>query len=457
MFRFSTFISQVYLPACFTPLDAATDVSVEHWLEECTLETKKKELYANTYQQYGILLDKIDRLNAENLGSKGLPPKEIQGDSFIKKEFLPPEKMARTINSRNARTKVTMGPYIHAIEHAFWSLNIVGPFWDFLFRKGIRPDLLTRVMYDKFVKYESLFESDFSTFEGSISSALMKSCECLFYKYMLQFVHRGSEAANFITGVIAGTNYYRNKFGKFKCLGKRMSGDMCTSLGNTFTNSAVWAFIAYQLRVSIDGIFEGDDGILGGQLPLQEAISTFDKLGLSIKLDRKPPSETKFCNTYLDFNSLQVVRDPIKVLCVFSWTLSDFKHTSRNKVLEGLLRAKAISLACETPSCPLLWALAQRALELTSESNAIFSRDDRNWLVDTSFFKGVSEPANTTRCLFDRLFGIDISTQVLVEKQILASGMGWIESPSLDSIVPSIFRRMFDDYVILSDKVIYTE
>jgi len=182
-----------------------------------------------------------------------------------------------------------------------------------------------------------------------------------------------------------------------------------------------------------------------------------DRLGLSVKLDRKPLSETKFCNVYLDFETLQFIRDPIKVLCTFSWSLSDFKHTRDTELLKSLLRAKAISLACEAPNCPLLWVLAKRALELTEGVEVVYTRQDKNWLVDVDSFHGVSEPAISTRVLFAQLFNIDITTQLAVEREISGAVLGFLDGPAIRSILPAENVESFNRYVFFAKETVLHE
>lgn len=73
-----------------------------------------------------------------------------------------------------------------------------------------------------------------------------------------------------------------------------MSGDMCTSLGNGFSNKMKAEFLAYKAGGTIDGFVEGDDGLFVTNFELRS--SDYEKLGFTIKIEEiADPCEASFC------------------------------------------------------------------------------------------------------------------------------------------------------------------
>jgi len=107
------------------------------------------------------------------------------------------------------------------------------------------------------------------------------------------------------------------------------------------------------------------------------------------------------------------------------------------KVLLGLLRAKALSLAYEHPRCPILHALAKRMLVHT---NGVTPRFDSGWYASQltheilQFSEQTMEmmalgPSQSTRIDFAEQYDVPVDVQLLIEEEIAAWKGGCLDGP----------------------------
>lgn len=167
-----------------------------------------------------------------------------------------------------------------------------------------------------------------------------------------------------IEKVLGGRNLIKNKNLSLEVEATRMSGEMCTSLGNGWSNLMFNLFMAEEKGSEIVGVVEGDDGLFRVDGPIASA-DDFAKLGLNVKLEEHDRVETaSFCGQIFDPHSLVVICDPRKVLNSVGWLDAEYVGARRGKQL-GLLRAKAWSFGYQYPECPIVSAMARAILRLT--------------------------------------------------------------------------------------------
>jgi hypothetical protein len=113
----------------------------------------------------------------------------------------------------------------------------------------------------------------------------------------------------------------------------------------------------------------------------------------------------------------QIIKPPSKFLGTFGWTSSFIGSTLEH--CDELLRGKALSMAYESPHCPIAGALARRALKVTRGVSPRFVDDGYHGYVprDESAIPDFA-PSNDTRDLFFELYGIDPPTQIEIERRI---------------------------------------
>lgn len=336
----------------------------------------------------------------------------IKSESMIVAQVL---KSARWICSRTDASKVALGPIFKSIERVVYR--------DHHFVKHTpvpeRPALVAalKTAGAKFIV------TDFTAFEASFRDKIIRAVEGRVYEYMLQWY---PELAKFVVDTLTGENDISTRQGvRVKIHGRRMSGDMCTSLGNGLTNLLLMGYVCNKLGTTWDGLVEGDDGIFALYGPLPQPLH-FAALGFDIKLaEIRDPSLGGFCG--IVGSEGQVLRDPMRFLQTFGWTTNSIE--GGRKVMMGLLRSKALSALYETPACPLVSAIAARALELSLGFEPRWEHDGYHFPPPPSFLPSVREISPGNRDLFSELYGVSVETQIKAEAMIkTATDLQFLES-----------------------------
>jgi hypothetical protein len=210
-----------------------------------------------------------------------------------------------------------------------------------------------------------------------------------------------------------------------------MSGDMCTSLGNGFSNLMIFLFIVKEKGGTAKGFVEGDDGLFATDVIL--TAEDFQKIGFTVKIHEVPhPLEAHFCGMCCS-PSLEVLKNPRRVLQTFGWTHSCI-HAG-NGVMDQLLRSKALSLGYELPQCPIVGVLARETIKLTS---GIVARPEVRSAYRPMIVEDVKlppfNPSPEARRMVERLFSITVEQQHAAEAAIVQHDMeavGRIVPPSM--------------------------
>lgn len=361
-------------------------------------------------------------------------------DSFPKTEFYDELKQLRMINSRSDAFKVFSGPYFYAIEKEIYRLP-----W---FVKNL-------TLEQEMVRIESLdipgrefFVSDFSAFESHFVPEFLSACECQLYEYLFPCPHM-----RLINSTLCGKNRLHLRFGmRVSVEGRRMSGDMCTSIGNGFTNLMLFLFLMYERfglapdyngDLPFDGIVEGDDGLFAVPFGTAPSVDDYKHLGFTIKIEScESPMRASFCRKVFG-KSHQCIREPRRFLSSFGWTHSFLMGGRR--LMDSLLRAKALSCLYETPHCPIVAPLAHLALRNTNyvtprwkfRSFDFVSIDGWKFIPSDVLKIPIFQPTLETRQLFADMYGISIVVQLSVEDAISKGRLDQIPlllPPSSDSL-----------------------
>lgn len=258
------------------------------------------------------------------------------------------------------------------------------------------------------------YESDYTAFECSFDRCKMDILEIPLYDHMLANYPKENRL---FTRTLRGTNRMRTR-SKIRCdlVARRMTGETITSLGNGWSNREVVSYIVASKGGKVKGYVEGDDGIFATSVQLHD--KDFENLGFKIKLKRvSDPCEASFCGLIFS-ESGEILKNPVHFLNKFGWTVSNIN--AKPKIMDSLLRAKALSTLYEVPQCPIVAAIAHKALTLTRHSNprwdGVISHHHQmppdEWEVPDF------NPSPDSRELFGHLFGVSVETQLLLEKQI---------------------------------------
>jgi len=324
-------------------------------------------------------------------------------DTFVKSEFYPTWKQARMINSRCDAFKVWSGPMFKAIEDEVYRIK------SFIKHVPVpeRPALISGLRQAGAFYYAT----DYTAFESHFVPEVMRALEIQLYKHCLG----AGPDTRFLCRTLLGKNRMRTRNGiRAEVPARRMSGDMCTSLGNGFSNLMLTLFIAHEKGGSVEGFVEGDDGIFRSSVPLEA--SDYEALGFTIKIERvTDPCAASFCGMVFA-DSGEIIRDPRRFLAGFGWTQS-FLYAG-DRIMGELLRAKALSAVYETPQCPIVGALARAALSETRMYTPRFVDDGYHKIPHDESDTPAFSPRADTRELFSRLYGIPVLAQLEIERLI---------------------------------------
>ena len=326
---------------------------------------------------------------------------------FMKDEHYVKFAQARGIYARDEAAKIIFGPWFKGIESELYTQP------EFIKHVPVR-DRANYIYNRLFSEGARYIATDYSSFEAHFTADVMKHCEFLLYEHMLQYANGGPEVLALMKEVLMGENRIVNKFLKAKCIARRMSGEMNTSLGNGFSNLMFMGYVS-ELKGYGDvvGVVEGDDGLFmfNGKAPCTE---DFTELGFIIKLDTyNKISLASFCGNLFDEDSRQIVTDPRKVISMFGWTTAQYRHAKQSK-LKTLLRAKALSFAHQYPGCPMVGKLCQYGLRVTRGR----TKTDMLTFVDKSRHLGMWERDKYNDAINSTSFDEDLYVEPTMGTQI---------------------------------------
>lgn len=375
---------------CKTNFRPVQVLSFEEWLETTNYSEGRKGELRREYERY--------------FGSQ--PPRRScqHVDSFIKLESYEEPKEARWINSRSDAFKAFAGGFFKAMEQEVYK----NPWFVKHIPVPDRPGVIRALHKAGY----HVYENDYKAFESHMTVEIMEACELQLYRYLLSACPKDAE---FICSVISGTNKLHTKLGiRFDVEARRMSGDLCTSLGNGFTNLMVVLFIASRKNADISGLVEGDDGLFVIDKELTK--EDFAEVGFTVEIHEvRYPWEAHFCGMTCSEDGT-LLKDPRRVFRTFGWTNS-FIHAG-NGIMCSLLRSKALSLCYELPQCPIVGQLARTALVLTE---GVVATADTEWNarpVDYIGPTGPFQPTPEARVQMERAFGVSVDVQVKAEELI---------------------------------------
>jgi hypothetical protein len=204
-----------------------------------------------------------------------------------------------------------------------------------------------------------------------------------------------------------------------------MSGEMCTSLGNGFSNLMFMLFVLKDAGCyNVNGVVEGDDGLFVFDGPIPTSLN-FADIGLNIKLIVVDDlAKASFCGLVFDTTDLINIADPMKILAQTGFSTQQYVF-SKSKVLRGLLKAKAFSLAYQYPGCPIISSFSRYLLRVLVDDYCYFKKGNSDytdllqkeaftfWMAHSDVLS--IETGMNTRMLMEQVFGISIPHQLHME------------------------------------------
>ncbi len=231
------------------------------------------------------------------------------------------------------------------------------------------------------------------------------------------------------------TDTYRvlkmKSFGHVLVNGILCSGEMNTSLKNFISMFVMNNYAQYDLSNgevhTALGVNEGDDALYAYRHGVGPTEQWWRDHGWLVKVEfYGRVNEASFCGLVFDPISFVSVPDIRKTLAKFGWTNRRYVRATP-RVLLGLLRSKALSMACEYSDVPILGALAHRLLHLTKHvhirKSIIDTLDqyERQKMTQYMVMKPWEKAPNVsihTRALVSNLQDIPIHKQLEIEEQL---------------------------------------
>jgi len=370
----------------------------ESWLNETkNYNDNRKNQLRKTFNQY--------MNNGQNLTYR-----DYNCKSFIKREFYEEPKFPRLINSRTDIFKVSIAPYIHNIEKQMYKLK-----W---FVKHNTPQEIAS-KFQHINKYNYFLETDYSSFESCFSN---KYCDAVELQLFYYFFQNNLD----IYYQILQCYYHgdKNRITKLKneeyiayaseC---RFSGEMWTSLGNGFSNLMNMLYLCEKYDIKAKGLVEGDDAIFCLNKNIIKP-QDYEKLGFRIKMKyEKNIINTTFCGITYDSENNRLLAPPEQIARM-GWTCHAQYLNSRQKILLGLLKAKAMSVYSTTPCTPILGPLAFKIIQLTLSIQALENTVYHKWIIKFEKTFRYQEIRMSTRILYSEKYGISLAQQEVCENII---------------------------------------
>jgi hypothetical protein len=374
---------------------------------------------------------------------------------FIKKEGYVKINRPRGIYSRSDLCKPYIGAVIKKIEEQIYGLK-------FFIKKIPVKDRPAYLKEQIDGEGKSFWVIDYTAFESTFVVDLMEAVEGTIYKFML--INHPLVYQN-LTNTLFGTNKIYSRYVSAKIEGRRMSGEMNTSMANGISNIIFIKFLGELLGTEIDDfVVEGDDSLISTHYSIELTPEHFKLFGVGAEIEKYETfSEGSFCGLVADSQDLEALTDPFEALLKFGWTHSCDKFAS-DRVLAELLRAKSLSLAYEYPSCPILYAVASKYINLTSGHKA---RLDNNWWerqltinpdYDPQIIKSrIKPPTDRTRAAFALKYHVPVETQKELEEYVL--GLESVKPFDDDPVgcwMRQYAEQFWPDTLVAYDMYVYT-
>lgn len=429
-----------FLKENLEPLESGDLMSFEEWLADSNYpEWRKEELRIARKKMEDEYSDIArDREGYSNNAKVSL---------FIKDESYTEYKYPRGIYAREDAFKVKYGPMIKSIERVVFKLK----YFIKKVPKAERPAYIKR-MFDRL--HYLVLATDYTSYETHFNATLKVDCELELYRYMLQNVNVEDDLAKFAEDTSMG-NYIVNKYMYLVLGSKRMSGEMDTSLANGFSNLMFILYAVHRYKIDYCGpVVEGDDGLIAVSEKIPDEY--FKKMGLNVKMEwHENTSTASFCGMIYDEQELIPITCPLKAIINAPWVARKYVSSS-DKILHGLMKAKALSMAWEYPGCPIIYPYAMKVLELLGNVEVKWESYGGYWqqisqkYVEEMVAKfGVPsrKVGLRTRALMEVKFGITIDQQLKIESDIATMTLKKFNSETLMSLLPECWKENYEKYV----------
>lgn len=425
----------------FVPFATDTTFDCEEWLAGTDYpEWRRQQLRTTSSRVYEEYAGRSDR-------------KRVEVKCFVKDECYLEYKHARAIYARVDEFKVIVGPIFQKIERIVYSR----PEFIKHISAGKRPQYILDLLQKDGATY---LATDYTAFESHFTSELMDICEFQLYRHFTQHHFDAADRMEFFCKTVAGVN--QCVFTGLRAFIKacRMSGEMCTSLGNGFTNLMVFLFIMEHAGAKdYKCVVEGDDCLARffshDQAIHQKLSIIYYALGFNVKLEiHQDLCRASFCGLVFDQYELANIVNPTKYLLSTGWASAKFQESS-DKVLKELVRGKALSLLYRCMGCPILQSFACWLLRGTSgykyRIEDTWRREEIVEAIETGIVKPIAVGMGS-RQLMEDVFGYTVVEQLSLEEffDSKVAIEDWLH-PIVDAHTNLDQRHCYEHYVFRGD------
>lgn len=277
----------------------------------------KRDRYARGYQ------DLVDR---------GDQPFKAGITAFIKPDKINPEEKVkpdpRPIQFRDAPFAVEIAQYLKPIEPHLYQLSYNSPLCvsgTRIVAKGMDQTQRAQALIDKMLVFDDpvVVSLDMSRFDMHVNKSLLKvehafydacfNCPRLRALLKFQLVNNGTARMNYSPGVKL----------TYKAIGRRMSGDMNTALGNCILMILMVIQFCNDLQVQFELLDDGDDLLLiisakNVALVEKAALDYFLSFGMEVKVESiaRTLEEVQFCqcSPIHTKTGWRFIRNPFKIM-----------------------------------------------------------------------------------------------------------------------------------------------
>lgn len=275
------YLTDIFIPEYITPLPPGHDfrTALRDWMTHCDRYTVKKK-----QQLYDLLEQILSGSYEAPYHGRGDPLGLRVINMFQKCENYESIKEPRAISACSESLKAYIGGFIHLVDkHA---INTT-PF----FVKGMNPQQVDRRRRLMSQKWSLFMGSDYSSYEGSQDYQWINMIEKEIYKVWLA---NYPEVYKILADLYEnGHDIYWKKRYFGHLMGKRMSGDVQTSIGNGICNAVIWKYVSYITNTPIELLVEGDDAFICSDAELDVRI--VNDLGFDCKIDGPTTNYEEIC------------------------------------------------------------------------------------------------------------------------------------------------------------------
>lgn len=368
----------------------------------------------------------------ENLKTRGLQKSDARLSSFVKVEKWPgaqfTRKAPRLIQARQPEYNLELARYIKPYEERLYKLKGKGTRSSLppsrCIAKGLSSIQRANLLLSKARRFNHpIFISiDANTFDASTAQEILE-VEHSMYLYGFQNCRKLRR--------LLGWQIYNKGFTvngvKYKCRGRRMSGDMNTACGNSAISLGLIFAFCRHLGIKWDCICDGDDLVLivehSDRFRVLNNIQVFyQQCGYTLTVDKYTDSihDLKFCQQKLILTAqgYRFVRDYAKVLSNCFSSHRHYRDDNCIRVIKAVSQCEAV-LARGVPILSKFFTTILRRSDVMKVGLANISQEGVYFHAQMEKTSEIDVPVtDEARVTFELAFGINIELQRYYEEKL---------------------------------------